>query len=465
VGEGFHGKADLANTRNASSSLEAENVADLTLAWSRPLRGEVQGTVFTGSPVVTGNVAYLQGPSSDVQAIDLRSGRTLWEKRYGIPAGAPSGVTVAEELVFGATPTNAFALEARTGKEIWSVKLAHSSERIEMAPGYHDGRVYFSTRPYREKGGEVGVLWALDAKTGKRIWHFDTVPRGLWGHPDVNFGGGLSRPPAFDGEGSIYVGTGNAGPIPGTQEFPWGSSRPGPNLYTDSVVKLDEKTGRVDWHYQVTPHGICNWDMGGPLLAESDGRRIVIAAGLSGIVVALDRESGKLLWKQPVGVHNGHDDDGLVAMRGEFEDLDLPMTVSPGVFGGVGGFPALAGSTLFVPVVNSPTRLVTQESAGLTGSESGELVALDVGTGAVKWTQRFSTPLYGSVLASNDLVFASSFDGKAYAFDGESGKRLWSEQLPSYGAGGLTAVGDLLLIRSSYSAEGAPQELLAYRIS
>ena len=99
-------------------------------------------------------------------------------------------------------------------------------------------------------------------------------------------------------------------------EFPWGSSRPGPDLYTDSIVKLNARTGKLQWYYQLTPHDLYDHDLQDPpILANIGGSEVVIAAGKGGIVIALDAQTGKLLWKRAVGVHNGHDSDGLYAMR------------------------------------------------------------------------------------------------------------------------------------------------------
>jgi outer membrane protein assembly factor BamB len=456
---------DPANTRTASSSLEAENVSDLAEEWSQPISGKGAGTGFTASPVVADGRVYLEDQNSNVRATDLSNGQVVWEKRYEVPLSGGNGVVVAGGRVLGATPTTAFALDSRTGKEIWSRRLVRGDAGlIAMTPGYHDGIVYLSTKASTEEGGEAGVLWALDAESGEKIWQFNTVSKGLWGRPDVNFGGGLTQPPAFDGEGFMYIGTGNPGPIPGNKRYPWGSSRPGPNLYTNSVVKLDEKTGRVKWYYQVSPHGICNWDVGAPLLTETGGRKIVIAGGLSGIVVALDQKTGKLLWRRPVGIHNGHDHDGLIAMRGEYDRLKTPMLVYPGVYGGVAGSIALEESKILVPVVNSPTRLSSQEGAQVVGTPTGELVALDVATGAVEWKAKFPSPLYGPVLTTNDVVFATRFDGWVYAFDADSGSEIWRDKLPSYAEGGLTAVGDTLLVRAGFPAGEYTPKLVVYRL-
>jgi glucose dehydrogenase len=292
------------------------------------------------------------------------------------------------------------------------------------------------------------------------------VPRSLWGHPEINYGGGLSHSPAFDRQGAMYIGTGDAGPIPGTNRYPWGSSRPGPNLYSFSVVKLDAKTGAIRWHYQLTPHGLCNWDVGAPVLARARGRNVVIVAGLSGIVVALDRETGELLWRRPVGIHNGHDNDGLVAMRGEYDKLKIPMTVYPGLLGGVFGSMSTDGSTVFVPVVNHATTLVDQINAEEDRAYTGELVALDLASGAVKWKRPFPSPPYGPTTATNDLVFAGTLEGTVYAFDAGDGREVWRESMPANLNAGFAISGGTLLVPAGYAEdETQTPALIAYRLS
>ncbi len=462
-----YANVDLANSRHARSAIRAATVSGLDLAWTLPLEAEGRDLgAYVATPVVVDGVAYSQDQDSNVQAIELRDGDVLWEKSYEVAANGPNGVAAAAGLVYGVTPTTAFALDAETGDEIWSTPLVRTAtEQIAMAPGYRDGLVYLSTSPAGYKGGEVGVLWALDGRTGRKVWHFDTVPRDLWGHPDINFGGGLSYAPAFDAEGSMYIGTGNAGPIPGTERYPWGASRPGPNLYTDSVVKLDAKTGRLRWHYQLTPHGLCNWDLGAPILLRAAGRDLVVTAGLSGIVVALDRKTGKPVWKVPVGRHNGHDNDGIVAMRGGGARLKTPMLVYPGRFGGVLGQMSASGTTVFVPVTDAPTGLVDQRTAAQTRYAKGVLVALDAAGGEIRWKHEFPSPLYGATTATNDLVFAAEMDGTLYAFAGSDGRELWKESLPAGLNGGVAISGGTLLAPAGY-AEGEGQEptLSAYRL-
>jgi len=458
---------DLENSREAPSSIDSASVRDLELAWSQPLLAKAEGLRYVGSPVVEEGVAYVQDPMSNVQAIEIETGEIVWEARFEEPVSGPNGVIVMDGEVFGASRSSAFALDAETGSRSWTTRLVRNdSEQIAMAPGYRDGRVYFSTLAYEEEGNEVGALWALDARSGRRLWHFDTVPRGLWGKPEINFGGGIEFTPAFDGKGSMYIGVSNPGPVPGTPRYPWGSSRPGRNLYSNSVVKLNEKTGEVEWFYQLTPHGVCAGGFGSPVLTRVGGRGVVVAVGLAGIAVALDQETGELLWRRPVGVHNGHDNDGLLAMRGEYEKLKTPMLIYPGLYGGVMGNISLRGSTVFVGIVNGPVRVLSQGDLRPSGAYKGELVALDVATGEVEWKRQLSSPIFGPTTVTNDLVITASLEGGVFAFDAESGREAWRKGVPGVTEGGTAVSGDTLLLRTGSPAfAGEMPKLMAYRLA
>ena len=195
----------------------------LEKAWTLPIASPREGEGTAGVPVVAGGVAYTQDVESNVQAIELSGGEILWERKYGSAVRKRNGVVAADGRVYGANSGEAFALDQKTGDQLWSTRLIEDDRsQIEMAPGYHDGLVYLSTTPAAEIGGEIGVLWALDGKTGRKVWSFDTVPRGLWGDPSINFGGGVLYPPAFDDAGSMYIGVANPEPIPGTSRYPWG---------------------------------------------------------------------------------------------------------------------------------------------------------------------------------------------------------------------------------------------------
>jgi outer membrane protein assembly factor BamB len=423
TGSGYP-NGDLANTRNAEGSIKAANVSELQTAWTLPLTAQSAFGSYASSPIAASGVVYSQDLASNVQAIDQESGEVLWTKSYEQPSLGPNGVVVQDGKVFGATGTAIFALDQETGRQLWITTLARNEvEGIDIAPGYDDGVVYASTVPTNanslyEPGG-VGILWALDGKTGKKRWHFDTVPKNLWGNPDVNSGGGVWYTPAFDGKGSMYFGVGNPAPFPGGPKDPWGSSRPGPNLYTNSIVKLDAKTGKMDWYFQLNPHDIYDWDLQGPpILIDSGGRELVVAAGKVGFVIALDAKTGKLVWKRAVGKHNGHDDDGLLAMRGEYSKLKTPFEISPGNLGGVIAPMSTDGSRVFVPVVNHPVTLASgSEIEEASAVNAGELVALNVKDGSLAWKREFpAAPAFGATTVTNDLVFATTYDGKTHAY-------------------------------------------------
>jgi outer membrane protein assembly factor BamB len=464
--ESAYPNGDPSNTRHIGGPIDAATVSRLEVAWNLPLEAENQYGAEWSTPAVANGVAYAQDTASNVQAIELASGKVLWERQYNSPVRGSNGVVVAGTRVYGATATAAFALDRASGEEIWSVPLANRGETVDMAPGYRDSLVFVSTVPSSATGGEIGTLWALDAKTGKKVWSFATVPKGLWGHPDINFGGGVSQAPAFDDEGSMYIGIGSPGPVAGTKRYPWGTSRPGRNLYTSSIVKLDAKTGKLEWYYQLTPHALCAWDLQGPpVLIDAGGRELVVITGKAGVVIALERDSGKLVWKRSVGIHNGHDEDGLRALRGDYSNLESPQTVYPGTLGGVISPISTDGSRIFVPVLNHATTLVGQSHSNESAPKTGELVAIDAASGAIAWKHKFPSAPIGATSAVNDLVFATTLKGQVYAFEGKTGKQAWESPLPAGTIAGMGFGGDMLLVPAGtpISGEQSPQ-LVAYRL-
>jgi outer membrane protein assembly factor BamB len=470
TGSGYP-NGDTSNTRYTQGPIDSKSVSRLQTVWTLPLTAKSQYGSYSASPIISGGAMFSQDLASNVQAINLKTGKVIWTKNYESPDQGPNGLVVAGGRVYGATATAAFALDEKTGEQVWSVTLVRNEhEGIDMAPGYHNGIVYVSTVPGNNEkfygGGGVGILWALEAGTGKKLWHFDIAPENLWGQESVNSGGGLWYSPAFDNQGNMYVGTANPAPFPGTEQFPWGSSRPGANLYTDAIVKLNASTGKLEWYYQQTPHDLYDWDLQDPpILANIAGKQVVIGAGKSGVVVALDSHNGKLLWKRNVGIHNGHDNDPRYALKKEYSKLSTPETVYPGLLGGVIAPMATNGSTAFVPVVNHPVTIATQGETQENGPITGELVALDVATGAVKWSHKFPSAAFGATTAVNDLVFATTFEGIVFAFDASNGNVAWETKLPAGTNTGVAISGDTLIAPAGI-ATGAGQtpEIAAYRL-
>ena len=473
-GSWAHPNGDLANTRSVGGPIDVSSVSRLGVAWTVPITATGQFGGYASTPIVVDGTVYAQDLNSNVQAIDLESGEIKWEKRYDSPSVGPNGLAVGDGRVYGGTGDGAFALDQSTGRELWHLRLTRNDrEGVDMAPGYKDGIVYVSTVPGNARGfysGDgVGILYALDAESGRRIWNFKTVPEDLWDpeHRDINSGGGLWHPPAFDADGNIYVDVANPAPWPGTEKFPWGQSRPGPNLFTNTLVKLDATSGEVGWYQQVLPHDLYDWDLHlPPVLTESDGRRVVLASGKLGYVFAFDADSGDRLWSRSVGLHNGHDRDNELALAGRYERLSTPVTVYPGVLGGVETQMAVQDGVVFAPIVDLPTTFESQERNRLDfAAGRGEMVALQVSDGSVKWTRRFATPVYGAATVVNNLVFTTTFDGTLHALDVDTGAIVWRERLPAGTNATVAVAGDTLITAASYpQGAGEQAQIVAYRI-
>jgi len=463
---------DLVNSRSVGGSITSKNVNKLQVAWTAPISGVTTWGSFASAPIVVGQVVYTQDLASTVTAYDLATGAVKWRHSFpGQTSVGPNGVSIGYGKVYGATSDSAFALSAATGKLLWSIRLATNvNAGIDMAPAVFDHFVYVSTVPGNTRsfyrGGVGGVLYALDAATGKVKWQFATTSPNLWSKPSstVNSGGGLWYQPAFSPDGSMYIDVANPAPFPGTELQPWGASRPGPNLYTDSLVKLDHATGKLIWYRQVLPHDVYDWDLQlPPVLAKAGGRSIVLAGGKMGYVYAFDAKTGRSLWKRAVGIHNGHDQDNLRALHGQSMP-SLPVEVYPGDFGGILTPLAVSGGTVYVPIVDLPTTWTSQTDAR-HGTEHGELAALDLATGKVRWVTKLGDAAYGAATVTNDLVFTSTYDGHLYALDRATGAIDWSTKLDLSTNAPLTISGSTLIAAASVPYGNQSPKLVVYRLS
>jgi len=474
---------NLANTRDVASAITRSNVSRLGVAWTVPLRIPITHTdgAYATTPVVVHGVVYVQDLESNVMAISLSAGKVLWEHRYNVPNGGPDGVTVAHGIVYGATSHAAFALSAATGAQLWSRTLIRNDhEGIDMTPGFNHGTVYVSTVPSNTLGQYLpnakGVLWALNAATGRPEWSWDEVGN-LWGKPAINSGGGQWYPPSFDAQGNIYLGVGNPGPLFGVPGYPWGTSRPGPDLYTDSVVKLSP-AGKLLWYYQLTPHDLYDWDMQNPpVLSTAHGQPVVIDGGKAGIVIELSAHTGKLLWKLPVGLHNGHDHDGLLTENATPRShINLPrqFCLEPGTSGGILTQLASNGSTTFAavndlpsPICGTGTGCSISKSAAIEAvfKATGEIVAVNQDTGQLEWDTRLPSSPYGATAVTNNVMFTTTFNGDLYALNAATGAILRKIPLSAGSNAPVAVDGDYIIAGAGVPLSKTQQPLIiAYKL-
>jgi outer membrane protein assembly factor BamB len=462
---------DLSNTRlTRGSSITSANVSRLGVAWTMPLTASSVYGTYAANPVTDRDgVVYLQDLDSNVFAVDLATGHVLWRRTYNSQDIGPNGVAVVGGTVYGATAKFAFALDAKTGKELWrNTKLVPKALQkgggelasgfgIDIQPQVADGKVYLSSAALL--GG--GFAYALDAKTGRTLWSFDSVTDPVG---EKIIGGGAWNAPAIGPDGTIYFGFGNM-----YQPEQVAVSKPGRRLYTDSTVALDGETGKLKWYFQAVPDDFHDWDMQlSPIYAKSGGRTLVVDAGKMGYVYAMDSETGKLVWKTKVGVHNGRDLDSALALHHRLPKLKYPLTVEPGIVGGVETNMAVAGGVVYVPVANLASDWQTPQTglgSAAFGDGTGEMVALDLATGRVLWDTKLPQMADGDATVVNDSVFTTTFDGYLIALDRKTGAIVWKQKLPAFTNAPVAVVGDTLITAASFpGGKGQTTEVIAFRL-
>lgn len=463
---------DLANTRSTTRTpINSKNVAGLRVKWRLPLTGDPTFVgVYSSNPIVLDGTVYLLDLNSKVIAVDQQTGRVKWERAFNDQTVGPNGLAYGWGMLFGTTFSGLFALDPRTGEEIWHQQLVIPGVAgVDVAPILYDNTVLVSSVPSTMHGyvpGTMGIVSAFDARTGAKKWEFNTVKDGdLWGRPDINSGGGIWYPPAVDASGRVFLAVANPAPLPGTPEFPNGSSRPGPNLYTNSLVALDGKTGKLLWYQQVLPHDVRDYDLQiSPILTtvrlNGVATEIVVVAGKMGKVVAFRSDNGAPLWTLSVGRHQN--DEGPLPLE--------PVTVYPGIFGGVETPMALADNRLFVPWVDCPSDLSADGGFALPDLTTctGGILAADVATGQVLWQHQLPQMNLGAATVANDVVFTTTYTGTVYAFDTRTGRTLWTDTAARAGSNSFPAVaGDTLFTVAGATAfYGQPTyELIAYSLS
>lgn len=450
--------------------IDTANVGKLHPAWI--FQTEVKESLET-TPIVVNGVMYATTSFNHVYAINAKTGEQYWHYKHKMGpittyCCGPNnrGVAVYEDKVYMATlDSKLLALDAKTGSLLWETQIGDPELGYSetMAPTAVNGKILIGTN-----GGEYGIrgfVRAYDAKTGKLVWNFDTVPEksvGVWathdatgrdmhrdiaaekaaleksGDPYKTLGGGVWQNPAVDlATNRIYFVVGN--PSPDLD----GAIRPGDNLYTDSLVSLDLDTGKYVCHFQYIAHDV--WDLDAvspPILVnvkDKSGKSIpgVIHGGKTGHVYVHDRKDCSLI----------RFSEAMVAQENMWV---LPTKdgarMLPGANGGVEWSPMAANPELgysYAVNLHQPMTYHVESSPYPDGKlwlggafkvipteeQSGNITAVDYNTGKIAWQVKTPQPMMGGALTTaGGLVFTGEGNGWFRAYDAKSGKILWSFQ-------------------------------------
>jgi alcohol dehydrogenase (cytochrome c) len=435
--------------RSPLSQIDTGNVARLRRVCTFDL-GE--RTPLESGLVVVAGTMYVT-TAQRTYALDAATCALRWRHTYRYRPGPDfdlkvnRGVAYADGRLFrGANDGRVYALDARTGEELWNVVAGEvkKGETFPAAPVAWGGLVFIGNAG-GDNFGVTGRMMAFDARSGGRVWSYDLTPdAGAAGRTwpaeteTVPKGGGATWTSyALDTlTGSVFLATGNAAP-----DF-LDQVRPGANLHTYSVVELDARLGTLKHAEQMLPRDNHDWDLSPApsLIRTADGRRAILQAGKDGHVALIERDGWRVRWRTPVTT---------------IANVEAPLTPEgtrfcPGVNGGVEwNGPAYdpATNAIFVNATDwcttlklaPPARLQGKDGLPWTGSAelrhpfgvqdsawSGWLTALDAGSGAVRWRYHSPTPLVAGVTpTAGGLVFTGDLRGDVLAFDARTGAIRW----------------------------------------
>jgi len=451
------------NRYSALTEITADNVARLAPQWVFTLPNVSQVQVTT---VVVDGLMYVSA-ANDLYALDAGSGRQVWNYRRprtrglaGVAArGVNRGVTVNGERVFMATDhAHLIALNRASGALLWETQMADWRQNYNGtgAPMVVGDLVIAGIAGGDE--GARGFVAAYDQATGKEVWRFWAVPARDEPGSETWKGNAIDHPGAatwmtgsYDAElDTLYWAIGNPGPDM------IGDDRQGDNLYSDSVVALDAKTGRRKWHFQFTPHDVHDYDAQQPIVLvdatwKGEPRKLLLQANRNGYFYVLDRITGEFLSGTPyvknITWASGLTKDGRPIVVPNMEPTREGRRVCPSLEGASNWYSASFSprTGLFYVQTNDKCGLFTRvdqtwESGksfmGGTFAAAPEpaqrvLRAIDIQTGKVAWElpQFGNVDSWGGVLATaSNLVFFADDSGAFAAADAKTGKRIWSLQ-------------------------------------
>jgi len=467
------------------TQITSANVKNLQLQWVWQARSLEK---FEATALVVDGVLYTVQAPNDVVALDAVTGRVFWTYSHQPAPDARTccgrvnrGLAIlGDTLYMGTIDAHLLAIDAKSGTLIWDTTVASSSQRysITHSPLIVRDKVIVGTA-----GGDMGIrgiIAAFDAKTGKELWRFHTIPAAgepgndSWsGNSWMTGGAGVWNAGAYDPETNLtFWGTGNPAPD-------WdGRNRLGDNLYSDSVVAIDADTGKLKWHYQFTPHDELDYDSTQvPVLADitfrGRPRKVMLWANRNGLMYVLDRTTGEFLLGKPyvkVNWMDGFDHKGRPKRVAGKVPTPEGTLIQPHVHGATNWAPpsfnpktglfyvahwensgTIVTEGLSPRPVGVNTRQTTMGQVNLQqffnndDETYGVVRAYDPNTLDPKWEYRMNDITWGGVLTTaGDVVFSGGKEGYFFALDARTGELLWKASV-----GGQVNAGPM-----SYSVNG-----------
>jgi alcohol dehydrogenase (cytochrome c) len=479
---------DYGSTRYSKlNQINRDNVKNLHMVWALALRGMQDigqnGPENEVNPLIDNGFMYTSDGWGTVYKIDARSGdhgEFVWIADPGVKheGNIPRtrGIALWEDLVINNLPDGrVIAINRDSGEIVWDKQVAKANEfgtkeRMNSAPLVAEGKVIVANGA--GDGGTRGWLAALDAKTGNELWRWYAIPKpgepGSETWKDKNNawktgGGGLWQTGSYDPETKLTIwGTGN--PVP--QYDP--TSRPGDNLYTNSVVALDVNTGKLQWYFQYLPNDSWDYDEIGIHMLYNvniggESRKVVSHFARNGFFYSLDRNNGSFV-KGAQYVNDLNWTKGLDPKTGKPIEYDPKLDVQTYVSAArpmpgdptKRSCPTWHGGVAYQPTAYNPVKQIAY-GVGAEGCSSwnGSTAAFkgpDGGLDRAKFGKRaYSSDLYygsitaydvvsqkvlakavtdievrsGATVTAGGVLFSALQDGWVVAYDDENLQELW----------------------------------------
>jgi alcohol dehydrogenase (cytochrome c) len=435
---GYHG--DYSGRRHSSlTQITPQNVKNLALAWAFQTG---QSAEIKSSPLLVNGVLYFTVPEN-IWAVDARSGHQIWHYTYPRSPGehiGHRGVAMYKNYLYFLTPdAHLLCLNANDGTVRWKIEVADVTKGYwtSMAPLVVGSRVLIGVSG--DFDNLMGYLRAVDAETGATLWQWNsTAPAGT---PNETTGGMTWMTGTYDPDlNLIYWGTGNPTPVLK------GSTRPGDDPYTCSIVALNADTGRLVWAFQPSPHDTHDWDaVETPVLVDGDfhgePKKMLMQTSRNGYFFVLDRTNGKNLLTAPFGPVNwslGVDAQGRPIPNPAKEPAPDGRLIAPDE-GGMTNYrsPSFdAKNGLFIVDAHPSWSIYFAKPAdgvyGWAGADygiwgKGVIEAIDYQTGKIRWSHEVGPGGSGAGVLTTDsgLTFTGDAMGNFLGLDSTDGKTLW----------------------------------------